>query len=69
MLQHYYVNNKAQPNGDHEVHVSSCTYLAQATNVSSLGHHDNCASAVRQAKLSHTKSNGCYHCCRTCHTS
>ena len=69
MSQQYFVNNKAQLNGDHEVHVFGCAYLAKATNVSSLGYHDNCVSAVRKAKLTHSKSNGCFYCCKPCHTS
>ena len=68
-MQHYYVNNNAQPNGDHEVHVSTCSFLALARSTSSLGYHDSCLSAVRQAKQTYSKSNGCYYCCKPCHTS
>jgi hypothetical protein len=29
-MSRYYVNKKAQANGDHEVHVSTCSFLPEA---------------------------------------
>jgi hypothetical protein len=63
----YYVNNNAQPNGDHEVHVSGCTFMP--SNKTPLGDHPNCQSAVAQAKRIHAQSNGCAFCSRPCHTT
>lgn len=63
----YYVNNNAQPNGDHEVHTLSCTYLP--TERTYLGEHAECSTAVAQAKQYYSQSNGCYTCSRSCHTS
>lgn len=69
MLQHYYVNDNAQENGDHEVHVYGCTFLDLAESVSKLGQHDGCITAVTEAMKLYSQSNGCFYCCKTCHTS
>ena len=65
----YYVNKNSQMNGDHEVHRFACPYLPTAENRSYLGEYDFCAPAVREAKKIYLKSNGCYYCNPTCHTS
>ena len=63
----YYVNQHAQANGDHEVHVEGCNYMP--TNRSYLGDFTNCADAVRTAKKLYPQSNGCFYCSRPCHTT
>ncbi|TRX35637.1 hypothetical protein [Flavobacterium restrictum] len=65
----YYVNNKAQSNGDHEVHTDDCNYLPSLINRKDLGKHTNCKLAVAEAKKMYSKSNGCYYCSKDCHTS
>ncbi|MEM0577158.1 hypothetical protein [Flavobacterium polysaccharolyticum] len=66
-MKTYYVNNKAQSNGDHEVHTSDCIYIPSDKKY--LGQFSNCNDAVREAKKTYTKSNGCYTCSNACHTS
>lgn len=66
-MDHYYVNQNAQPNGDHEVHKSSCTYLPSSRTY--LGQFSRCQEAVLEAKKYYRQSNGCYWCSRDCHTS
>lgn len=63
----YYVNNVAQSNGDHEVHVSGCTYMPSDKKY--LGEFYSCGPAVTEAKKTYSRSNGCYWCCNTCHTA
>ena len=63
----YYVNNHAQSNGDHEVHTENCIYLP--SDKKHLGDFANCADAVREAKKTYPKSNGCKTCSNACHTS
>lgn len=65
----YYVNSKPQTNGDHEVHVETCSRLPDYQNRVDLGFHQNCSTAVLAAKNHYAKSNGCYYCCNACHTS
>ena len=67
-MARYYVNRDSQPNGDHEVHTVNCSHPPLPTNRLDLGEHPNCQSAVREAKRTYVKSNGCYYCCRECHT-
>lgn len=62
----YYVNNDAQKNGDHEVHIRSCSFFP--TNNKYLGDYTSCAPAVTEAKKTYWQSNGCYYCCNACHT-
>lgn len=46
----YYVNDRAQANGDHEVHREGCQYLPMPANRTYLGSFDNCDDAVSAAK-------------------
>lgn len=69
MSDHYYVNMNPQPNGDHEVHKETCFRLPDVLNRKYLGLFDTCAPAVRKAKESYWKSNGCYYCSLPCHTT
>ena len=67
MYKNYYVNNNAQLNGDHEVHVEGCYYMPQSKKL--LGSYNNCKDAVIEAKKTYRQSNGCAFCCPLCHTS
>ncbi len=69
MKQKYYVNNNPQPNGDHEVHTSTCQYFPIMYNRTFLGEFESCHDAVREARNHHQKTNGCIHCCTPCHTT
>ena len=64
----YYLNENAQSNGDHEVHNERCSYLPKRENRIYLGSHNNCHSAVTEARKYWRQVNGCYHCSRECHT-
>jgi hypothetical protein len=66
-MNDYYVNNRAQSNGDHEVHKSGCTYMPSDKKY--LGQFSSCHDAVREAKKTYSQSNGCATCCPACHTS
>jgi hypothetical protein len=61
----YYVNNNAQTNGDHEVHVSGCTYIPNDKKY--LGSFSNCKDAVAEAKKTYLRADGCYWCSNDCH--
>lgn len=65
-MANYYVNDSAQPNGDHEVHRQGCNWMPQ--NRTYLGDHLTCFSAVVAAKRIYRQSNGCFFCSRECHT-
>lgn len=65
-MDKYYVNNKSQTTGEHEVHKSTCTYLPSDRKY--LGEYLSCHDAVREAKKTYPKSDGCFHCCNECHT-
>jgi len=67
-MDKYYVNKNAQSNGDHEVHKEGCSYMPLVGNKLNLGSHTGCSSAVKKAKETYSKSNGCYYCCKPCHT-
>jgi hypothetical protein len=69
MADYYHVNKNAQSNGDHEVHISTCTHAPDTSNRLQLGWHSSCHSAVIEAKKTYSQSNGCYYCCNACHTS
>jgi hypothetical protein len=64
----YYVNKKAQSNGDHEVHVSGCSDMPSSENRISLGDFASCAGAVTRAREHYHQVNGCFYCSKSCHT-
>ena len=64
----YYVCTQPQANGDHEVHTADCTYMPPPENTTRVGSFENCREAVQQAKTTYPKANGCYYCCRPCHS-
>ena len=68
-MDSYYMNENAQANGDHEVHTSTCSHLPAAHNRHYLGVFSNCHDALREAKKRDSNADGCYYCCRPCHTS
>ncbi|WP_224703077.1 hypothetical protein [Devosia aquimaris] len=68
MADSYYVNNTAQPNGDHEVHKAGCYWLSQARDTTYLGEFSHCRDAIAAAKRRHRQSNGCATCAYECHT-
>lgn len=63
----YYLNNKAQSNGDHEVHKMGCNFMPADRKY--LGFFSNCVDAVKEAKKTYSKSNGCFWCSKECHTT
>lgn len=65
-MDHYYVNENAQSTGEHEVHKKDCSYFP-SKNIH-LGYFSNCQDAVKKAKEHYSNVDGCYHCCRPCHT-
>lgn len=69
-MARFCVNMNAQANGDHEVHnlTDGCSYLPDTDNRKDLGYHDSCRGAVTEAKKTYAQSNGCYYCCKACHT-
>lgn len=67
-MSRYYVNNNAQSNGDHEVHVEHCRWLQQARSKRDLGDHGSCTTAVAAAKRIYPTANGCAYCAPACHT-
>lgn len=67
-MPRYYVNDNAQANGDHEVHVETCQWLPEPGNRAYLGIFDACRPAVAKARERHRRVNGCFYCCRPCHT-
>ncbi len=67
----YWVNNNSDnnPNNDHEVHKDGCHLLPAIVSKTSLGEHNNCSSAVTEAKKIYSNSDGCIHCIPECHKS
>lgn len=66
-MARYYVNNRAQTNGDHEVHKEGCSRMPSDKKY--LGSFESCKEAVKEAKKTYSKADGCYYCCNACHTS
>lgn len=67
-MAYYYVNKNAQPNGDHEVHVTGCLFMPEPQNRLYLGDFSNCVPAVQEASKHYSQVNGCYYCSNPCHT-
>lgn len=65
-MDKYYVNNNPQPTGEHEVHQEGCDHFPG--DYKYLGEYIKCQQAVEKAKSIYPNSDGCYWCCRECHT-
>lgn len=65
-MHQYYVNDYVQPDGQHEVHIRACPRFP--SNYTYLGEFLTCEPALRAARQIYPRSNGCYRCCRACHT-
>lgn len=72
-MPRFIVNRQQQPNGDNEVHneTTGCDYMPLPQNREPLGEHNSCREAVALAKgrFSNARINGCFYCCRACHTT
>lgn len=64
----YYVNRNAQPGGDHEVHMASCSYLPAPKNRVYLGDFRSCEAALREARKHYAQADGCHYCAPDCDT-
>jgi len=67
-MARYYVNKNAQSTGEHEVHTTGCSYMPNPENRTYLGDFTNCKDAVKAAKKVYDNVDGCYYCCKPCHT-
>ncbi|WP_243300353.1 hypothetical protein [Bacillus litorisediminis] len=68
-MKQYFVNKMAADNGDHEVHAEGCVNPPTEENRDYLGSFSNCEEAVKKAKQKYDKVDGCFHCCKECHTT
>ncbi|HPL92920.1 MAG TPA: hypothetical protein PLB38_01395 [bacterium] len=69
MFTNYYVNINPQKTGEHEVHTENCGWRPLAPNAIFLGCFTNCQDAIKAAKAKGFKNvDGCYYCCKQCHT-
>lgn len=66
-MARYYVNTKAQANGDHEVHKLECAFVPSEINRIYLGEFGSCHGAVREAKKYYSQVDGCFYCSNECH--
>ncbi len=67
-MYRYYVNKQAQRTGEHEVHTSLCGYNPPPEGCIYLGEFSSCQRAIEKAREHFEKVDGCYFCCRECHT-
>lgn len=72
-MPHFIINKNQQTNGDHEVHnaTAGCSHMPNSENQIDLGLHNSCLEAVAlaQNKWQDNRINGCFYCCKPCHTS
>jgi hypothetical protein len=67
--ERYYVNLHPQKTGEHEIHAESCRYFKRMKRKKYLGSFSNCNQALKKAlSLKIGQVDGCYFCCRKCHT-
>ena len=70
MSTFYYYNKNLDNKGNHEVHTKDCSHLPNYDNRVMIGYESDCKSAIDRAKSETGRQNfdGCYWCCRECHT-
>lgn len=67
-MPEYVVNQNAQPTGEREVHETACSYAPHPKNQIALGWHRDCFGAMVEARKFYRNVDGCYYCCKACHT-
>lgn len=65
-MDHYYVNNKAQDTGEHEVHKKGCEFFPSDNTY--LGFYGGCQDALEEAKELYSNVDGCLFCNEECHS-
>lgn len=65
----FYIDLKAKETGEYEMHRSGCKFLPDQTKRYYVGLFGTCNEALKEAKKSFPKSNGCPFCCKACHTA
>jgi hypothetical protein len=64
-MAHYFIDNHAQPNGDHEVHKVGCVRMPMDKRY--LGNYEFVSQAMLEARKEFWQSNGCVACARDQH--
>lgn len=64
----YFVHDKAQMNGVHEIHTEQCVYLPPYQSLTPLGSYSDCWEGFERAKRYYNQINGCKFCVPWCHT-
>ena len=59
-MPHYFINNHAQPNGDHEVHAVGCRQMPADKRY--LGNFDTLPEAMMEARKEFWQSSNCISC-------
>jgi len=69
-MEGYYFYNGIDEHGNHEVHTESCKYLPSESNRTYIGRFNSCKEAIEdaEAKFPTQSFDGCFWCCRECHT-
>lgn len=63
----YYLDKKAQPNGEYHVHEEGCTHMPLPSDRTYLGYFSSVQAALEKASRLHHRCRACLHCCETCH--
>jgi hypothetical protein len=61
-MPHFFINNFAQPDGSHEVHLVGCKRMPPDKRY--LGNFDSVAEALVEARKDFWQSGGCERCAR-----
>lgn len=65
-MKNYYVNTNRQSDGTHEVHTDGCSHPPLYAHRKDLGKFSSCKEALKKAKESYDKVDGCGYCCPEC---
>jgi hypothetical protein len=61
-MSHFFINNFAQPDGSHEVHLLGCNRMP--TDKRYLGNYQSVSEALIEARKEFWQSSGCERCAR-----
>ena len=59
-MPHYFINNHAQPNGDHDVHAVGCRHMPADKRY--LGNFESLREAMMEARKEFWQSSNCLSC-------
>jgi hypothetical protein len=66
-MNSYFLDKNEKEGGEHQVHLSTCLYLPDQSQLIHLGYFATCDDVLEAAKKHYPRIDGCSNCCKKIH--